>query len=42
VPPRVEYSITEKGEELSSLLDNMCKFSETIHGLAGVCVEEAK
>ncbi len=31
VPPRVEYTITEKGEELSSLLDNMCKFSETVH-----------
>ena len=30
VPPRVEYSITEKGIELSSLLDQMCKFSDTI------------
>jgi DNA-binding HxlR family transcriptional regulator len=30
VPPRVEYSITEKGLELSALLDQLCKFSETI------------
>jgi len=38
VPPRVEYSITEKGIELSTLLDNMCKFSETVQGFAGCTV----
>jgi len=30
VPPRVEYSLTENGIELSELLDVMCKFSERI------------
>jgi DNA-binding HxlR family transcriptional regulator len=30
IPPRVEYSITEKGEELSNLLDMLCQFGETI------------
>ena len=30
IPPRVEYSLTEKGEELSNLLDTLCHFSETI------------
>jgi DNA-binding HxlR family transcriptional regulator len=30
IPPRVEYTITEKGEELSNLLDMLCHFSETI------------
>jgi DNA-binding HxlR family transcriptional regulator len=29
-PPRVEYTITEKGIELSNLLDKICQFSETI------------
>jgi DNA-binding HxlR family transcriptional regulator len=29
-PPRVEYTITEKGIELSDLLDKICVFSETI------------
>jgi len=38
VPPRVEYSITEKGMELSTLLDNMCKFSETVQGFVGCTV----
>lgn len=27
VPPRVEYSITEKGKELSQLLEQMCTFA---------------
>jgi DNA-binding HxlR family transcriptional regulator len=30
IPPRVEYHLTEKGTELSDLLDNLCQFSETI------------
>lgn len=29
IPPRVEYSLTEKGEELSSLLGGLCDFAET-------------
>ena len=33
IPPKVEYSLTGKGEELSDLLDNMCTFSETIIGM---------
>lgn len=33
VPPRVEYSITEKGVELSGLLDQLCKFSDTVFEL---------
>ncbi|WP_153799253.1 winged helix-turn-helix transcriptional regulator [Foetidibacter luteolus] len=30
IPVKVEYSITEKGSELSSLLDELCHFSETV------------
>ena len=30
IPPKVEYSLTEKGDELSSLLDTFCEFSETL------------
>jgi DNA-binding HxlR family transcriptional regulator len=30
IPPKVEYSLTDKGEELSGLLDMMCQFSETL------------
>lgn len=30
IPPKVEYSLTDKGEELSNLLDEICKFSETL------------
>jgi DNA-binding HxlR family transcriptional regulator len=30
IPPKVEYALTDKGEELSGLLDLMCHFSETI------------
>lgn len=32
IPPKVEYSLTEKGEELSQLLDVFCQFSETVIG----------
>jgi DNA-binding HxlR family transcriptional regulator len=32
IPPKVEYSLTEKGEELSQLLDLFCQFSETVIG----------
>ena len=31
-PPKVEYSLTEKGEELSELLGKMCSFSDTLMG----------
>ena len=27
VPPRVEYSLTKRGEELSDLLDKLCQFA---------------
>ena len=30
VPPRIEYSLTGNGIELSELLETMCKFSEKI------------
>ena len=30
VPPKVVYSLTSAGEELSMLLDNLCNFSSTI------------
>jgi DNA-binding HxlR family transcriptional regulator len=30
IPPKVEYSLTEKGEELSALLDKFCQFSDTL------------
>jgi DNA-binding HxlR family transcriptional regulator len=36
IPPKVEYSLTSKGEELSEILDNMCAFSETIIGMKAV------
>src|ERR1700694_1477893 len=32
IPPKVEYSLTDKGEELSQLLDLMCTFSESVVG----------
>jgi DNA-binding HxlR family transcriptional regulator len=32
IPPKVEYTLTEKGEELSQLLDLFCQFSETVIG----------
>jgi DNA-binding HxlR family transcriptional regulator len=30
IPPKVEYSLTIKGEELIELLEQMCEFSETL------------
>ncbi|GGA93986.1 winged helix-turn-helix transcriptional regulator [Puia dinghuensis] len=30
IPPKVEYSLTDKGEELSGLLGQMCDFSDTL------------
>jgi DNA-binding HxlR family transcriptional regulator len=30
IPPKVEYSLTDKGEELIGLLEQMCDFSETL------------
>jgi DNA-binding HxlR family transcriptional regulator len=30
IPPKVEYSLTNKGEELIELLEQMCAFSETL------------
>ena len=30
IPPKVEYSLTEKGDELSSLLDKICEFSQVL------------
>jgi DNA-binding HxlR family transcriptional regulator len=30
IPPKVEYSLTEKGDELSALLDKICEFSEVL------------
>jgi len=32
IPPKVEYSLTEKGEELSELLGKMCAFSDILMG----------
>jgi DNA-binding HxlR family transcriptional regulator len=32
IPPKVEYSLTDKGEELSELLGKMCSFSDTLMG----------
>ena len=33
IPPRVEYSLTPIGTELSDLLDKLCKFGEIKMGL---------
>jgi DNA-binding HxlR family transcriptional regulator len=30
IPPKVEYFLTKKGEELIELLEQMCAFSETL------------
>ncbi|HXD76597.1 MAG TPA: helix-turn-helix domain-containing protein [Puia sp.] len=30
IPPKVEYSLTEKGEELVELLEKMCAFSDIL------------
>ena len=34
IPPKVEYSLTDKGEELAGLLEKMCGFSDTLMGEA--------
>ena len=34
IPPKVEYSLTGKGEELVELLEKMCTFSDTLMGEA--------
>ncbi len=34
IPPKVEYSLTDKGEELAGLLESMCEFSDVL--MAGV------
>jgi DNA-binding HxlR family transcriptional regulator len=30
IPPKVEYTLTEKGEELAELLEKMCEFSDVL------------
>ena len=30
IPPKVEYSLTDKGEELCVLLEKICDFSESV------------
>src|SRR5580698_7581517 len=30
IPPKVEYSLTDKGEELAELLEKMCSFSDIL------------
>jgi DNA-binding HxlR family transcriptional regulator len=30
IPPKVEYALTEKGDELSELLGKMCEFSDIL------------
>src|ERR1700759_573375 len=32
IPPKVEYSLTEKGDELVELLEKMCAFSDVLMG----------
>ncbi|MDP4151783.1 MAG: helix-turn-helix domain-containing protein, partial [Bacteroidota bacterium] len=39
IPPKVEYSLTERGDELSALLDKICEFSEVL--LMGVSCKTA-
>jgi DNA-binding HxlR family transcriptional regulator len=30
IPPKVEYALTQKGDELAALLEQMCEFSDTL------------
>ena len=30
IPPKVEYALTEKGDELAELLEKMCEFSDVL------------
>jgi DNA-binding HxlR family transcriptional regulator len=32
IPPKVEYSLTQKGDELVVLLEQMCEFSDILMG----------
>lgn len=34
IPPKVEYALTEKGDELAELLEKMCEFSDIL--MAGI------
>ena len=34
IPPKVEYTPTDKGEELAELLEKMCEFSDVLMGEA--------
>jgi DNA-binding HxlR family transcriptional regulator len=38
IPPKVEYALTEKGDELAELLEKMCGFSDTL--MAEVCTRK--
>lgn len=35
VPPRIEYSLTERGRELCEMLDGMCTFASSAKGIGG-------
>ena len=35
IPPKVEYSLTEKGDELAELLEKMCEFSDILMAEVG-------
>jgi DNA-binding HxlR family transcriptional regulator len=41
VPPRVEYSLTPRGDSLSPILDALCKWGET-HANSFCAVKESK
>ena len=41
IPPKVEYSLTGKGDELSTLLGKICEFSETLSMMGSKTVVSA-